>query len=265
MGLVHPFRDHRRKEAGRQPFSLEWARIIDESVPCCLSLHPEELERLQDLIKVFIAEKQFEGCGGLVVTDEMKVMIAAQACLLLLNLHHNYYERLVSILVYPESFNFEQAEQGLAAGTVTVTQMPVSGLSSSSGAVVLSWPDTVDGPKRPHDGMNVVFHEFAHQLDQLDGSMDGAPALDTPAHYREWARVLGREYNRLQEDVQADRPSLISDYGATRPAEFFAVVTELFFERPAELRHLHPALYEEFMQYYRQDPAARLEEENDCL
>ena len=258
MGLFHPFRDQRRKELVRQPFPSEWARIIEERVPYCGSLHSEEMERLQELIKVFIAEKHFEGCGGLVVTDTMKVMIAAQACLLLLNLHHNYYERLVSILIYPESFNFEQEERGPMAGTVTVTQLPVSGLSSSTGAVVLSWPDTIAGAARPHDGMNVVFHEFAHQLDQLNDAMDGAPALENASLYREWAQVLGEEYKRLQDEVLTNRPSLISDYGATKPAEFFAVVTELFFERPLELQHLHPALYEEFRQYYRQDPATRV-------
>jgi Mlc titration factor MtfA (ptsG expression regulator) len=237
---------------------LEWARIIEKDVPYCCSLHPEEMERLQELIKVFIAEKNFEGCGGLVVTEEMKVMIAAQACLLLLNLHHNYYERLVSILVYPESFNFEQEEHGPIADTVTVTQLPVSGLSSSTGAVVLSWPDTVAGAAIPHDGMNVVFHEFAHQLDQLNDAMDGAPALESASLYREWAQVLGEEYQRLQEEVETHTPSIISAYGATKPAEFFAVVTELFFERPTELQNYHPALYEEFRQYYRQDPATRV-------
>ncbi len=264
MGLFHPFRDHRRKELAQQPFSPGWARIIGESVPYCRSLHPEEMERLQDLVKVFVAEKNFEGCGGLVVTDAMKVMIAAQACLLLLNLHHNYYERLVSILVYPESFDFEQEERGPAC-TVTVMQSPVSGLSSSAGAVVLSWPDAVAGAQRPHDGMNVVFHEFAHQLDQLDGAMDGAPALESASLYREWAQVLGSEYKRLQEEVEKNSPSLISDYGATKPAEFFAVVTELFFERPLELRQQHPALYDEFKQYYRQDTAARLQESDGSL
>jgi hypothetical protein len=209
------------------------------------------------LIKVFIAEKHFEGCGGMTVTDEIKVTIAAQACLLLLNIHHNYYERLVSILVYPESFNFEQEEQGLAAGTVSVINMPVSGLSSSCGVVVLSWPDTMAGARRPDDGMNVVFHEFAHQLDQLDGTMNGTPTLDSASMYREWAQVLGSEYKRLQEEVETNRPSIISDYGATKPAEFFAVVTELFFERPVELRQQHPALYDEFRKYYRQDPAVQ--------
>ena len=257
MGLLHPFRDHRRQELAQQLFPAEWAEIIDRNVPCYRCLHPDERRRLEDVIKVFIAEKHFEGCAGLAITDEIKVTIAAQACLLLLNLHHDYYERLVSILVYPESFNVEQEERG-PASTVEVANRAVMGLSSSQGAVVLSWPDTVEGAQWPEDGINVVFHEFAHQLDQLDGAMDGAPSLDSAALYRDWARVLGGEYLRLQAEVETGTPSLISAYGATKPAEFFAVVTELFFEKPVELQREHPALYEEFRQYFQQDPAERL-------
>ena len=257
MGLLHPFRDHRRKELGEQPFPAAWSQIIDRDVPYCRCLHPDERERLEALIAVFIGEKRFEGCAGMVVTDEVKVMIAAQACLLLLNLPHPYYEKVVRIFVYPGGFTHEQEEPG-PAGTVAVTRQAVSGLASGAGVVELSWPDAELGAQRPGDGMNVVFHEFAHQLDQLDGAMDGAPVLDNRAMYRDWARVLGSEYKRLREEVAAGAPSLISAYGATQPAEFFAVVTELFFERPLELRQEHSALYEEFRQYYRQDPAARL-------
>jgi Mlc titration factor MtfA (ptsG expression regulator) len=259
MSIFHPFRDHYRKELGKEPFPPAWSRIIDRNVSCCRSLHPDERARLEDLVKVFISEKHFEGCAGLAITDEIRVTVAAQACLLLLNLHHDYYERLLSILVYPESFNFEQEEQG-PDGMVSVTNRPAAGLSSSTGAIVLSWPDAVRGAQGPDDGMNVVFHEFAHQLDQLDGSMNGAPALERGSMYREWARVLGQEYRRLQGEVEAGAPSLISAYGATQPAEFFAVVTELFFEKPVELQQQHPALYEEFRQYYCQDPAVRWRE-----
>lgn len=259
MGFFHPIRDYRRRALGRAPFPSAWSQIIDQQVPCCSYLSQEEKERLQKLVKVFVAEKHFEGCRGLIITEEMKVIIAAQACLLLLNLRHNYYEQLVSILVYPESFKFEQEERGPLAGTVTLTEMPVSGLSSSHGVVVLSWPDTAAGARRPDDGRNVVFHEFAHQLDQMEGTMNGAPLLDSAALYREWAQVLGAEYKRLQDDVETHAPTLISGYGATKPAEFFAVVTELFFERPLELQQQHPALYDEFKRYYRQDTAARLQ------
>jgi hypothetical protein len=260
MGVLHPFRDRRREELGKQPFPPEWTEVIDQDVPYCRHLHPDERKRLEDLIKVFVAEKHFEGCGGLEITDEIKVTIAAQACLLLLNLHHDYYERLASIVVYPESFDFAQEEPGLATGTVDMRSLRAAGLSSTMGAVVLSWPDTVRGAQGTGDGSNVVFHEFAHQLDQLDGAMNGAPALEGASMYRDWAQVLGGEYKRLQAEVETGAPSLISAYGATKPAEFFAVVTELFFEKPIELQREHPELYGEFRQYYHQDPAARMRE-----
>ena len=259
MGLFHPFRDQRRKELAGQSLPPKWSAILERNVPYCRALHPDERKRLDELIQIFLAEKHFEGCGGLEVTDEMRVTIAAQACLLLLNLHHDYFERLSSVLVYPESFAFDQEERSARLGTLTVARVPVSGLSSSGGAVALSWPDALAGARLTGDGSNVVLHEFAHQLDQLDGAMDGAPDLDTAAQYREWARVLGAEYARLQGESALGIPSLISPYAATKPAEFFAVVTELFFERPRELKAQHPELYEEFRQYYRQDPAARSE------
>ena len=260
MRFPHPFRDRRRQELAARPFPPEWVWFIDRNVPYGRHLHPEERRHLEDLIKVFIAEKHFEGCGGLEITDEVKVTIAAQACLLLLNLHHDYYERLVSIVVYPESFDFAQEEPGPTSGTVETRRFQAAGLSSTMGAVVLSWPDTVRGGQNPGDGFNVVLHEFAHQLDQLDGVMNGAPVLEGGAMYRDWARVLGAEYQRLQAEIETDTSSLISAYGATQPAEFFAVVTELFFEKPVDLQREHPELYEEFRQYYRQDPAERLRE-----
>jgi len=225
---------------------------MDRNVPCCRSLLPDERKRLEDLVKVFISEKRFEGCGGLAITDEIKVTIAAQACLLLLNLRHNYYENLVSILVYPRSFNVEQEEDG-PGNTVEVTGGPVTGLSTSTGAVALSWTDTVHGAKRPADGANVVFHEFAHQLDQLDG----APEMDSASMYRDWARVLGAEHSRLLKELDAGAPSLFSDYDVVQPAEFFAFATELFFEKPGKLKQRHPGLYGQLRLYFRQDPAAR--------
>ena len=256
MGIFHPFRDHRRKGIVEEPFPSEWAKIIDVYVPYCRMLNASERARLWNLIKVFMAEKNFEGCSGMVVSDEIKLTIAAQACLLLINLRHDYYEKLVSILVYPQGFTFEQREYG-ASGTITEEQIPVSGLSTSIGSIALSWPDTAGGARRPDDGVNVVLHEFAHQLDLLDSAMDGAPVLNTRSMYGEWAKVLGNEFERLRSEVAQDIPSLINSYGATKPAEFFAVVTELFFEKPCELLREHPALYEEFKQYYGQDPVTR--------
>lgn len=257
MSIFHPLRNRRRKALDLLPFPRAWSAIIEKNVPYCLALHPDELRHLEGLIKVFVSEKHFEGCSGFIITDEVKVTVAAQACLLLLNLTHNYYDQLVSILIYPASFNFKQ-EQRHAIGTVSESELPASGLSSSVGVVVLSWPDAIDGSLNPGDGINVVLHEFAHQLDQLDGRMNGAPLLKSAAMYREWCKVLSAEYAQLREDVAGQRNSLIRAYGATQPAEFFAVVTEIFFEQPIQLQHEHPELYEEFKAYYCQDPAARV-------
>jgi MtfA peptidase len=232
--------------------------VIQRNVPFFEALQTDERERLQNLIKVFIHEKHFEGCGGLQLTDEIKVTVAAQACLLLLNLEHDYYEELVSILIYPAGFTHLGISRD-ESGFVTEEEMPVSGLSFNRGVVVLSWPDTVGGAQNTQDGHNVVFHEFAHQLDQLSGAVNGAPLLENREQYRDWCQVLSREYRELQEDIHRRRPSIIREYGATAPAEFFAVVTEIFFEKPRQLREEHPQLYEEFRQYYRQDPAERME------
>ncbi len=257
MDFFHPIRDARRKKLAGEPFSSEWAKIIDRNVPYCRKLNPQERLKLWNLIKIFVVEKNFEGCAGLEITDEIRLTIAAQACLLLLNLHENtFYEKLATILVYPAGFEFDN-ETYEGNGIVSEEKMPVLGLSYSLGVISLSWADAESGAKRPGDGSNVVFHEFAHQLDLLDNAMNGAPVLNSRSMYRDWARVLGAEFEELRKDVAEGIPSIISSYGATKPAEFFAVVTELFFERPVQLKRTHPALYEEFRQYYEQDPATR--------
>ena len=258
MSIFHPFRDRRRRHLYEMPFPAEWSGIIERNVPFFKGLDTEERGHLENLIKVFINEKHFEGCGRLQITAEMKVTISAQAFLLLLNLEHNYYDELVSILVYPSGFNHKGVSYN-EGGTITEEDVPVSGLSYSRGVVILSWPDTIGGSRNTEDGHNVVFHEFAHQLDQLDGSVNGAPVLESREQYRDWGRVLTREYRELQEDVAGRRKSVIREYGASAPAEFFAVVTEIFFEKPHQLKEDHPELYEEFKRYYKQDPAQRLE------
>jgi Mlc titration factor MtfA (ptsG expression regulator) len=265
MELVHFFRERRRRALAEQPFPAAWAEIVDRNVAYVRRLHPDERKHLEVLIQIFIAEKNFEGCNGVVVTDEMRVTIAAQACLLLLNLPMASYDRLSSILIYPDAFSYAE-EIHDDAGLVTLDDEPVNGLASNEGAIALSWPDALAGAQQCGDGENVILHEFAHQLDELDDAVDGAPALESRTQYRDWARVLSAEYARLQRDVEHGVPGLIDSYAATHPAEFFAVVTELFFERPQELKREYPALYDEVKQYYRQDPAARTENEEvtDC-
>jgi len=223
---------------------------------------PEADQReLQGHVQVFLAEKSFEGCGGLIMTDEIRVCIAAQACLLLLHRNTDYYPELRSIVVYPSSF-LVKTTRHLGSGVLEESHQARLGEAWQQGAVVLAWDAVCQGTAQPDDGRNVVFHEFAHQLDFEDGRADGAPVLGRgdawsaqKSRYAAWARVLSAEFERLRAEVLAGKNAVLDGYGATDPAEFFAVATESFFERPLEMREKHPDLYEELKQYYRQDPA----------
>jgi Mlc titration factor MtfA (ptsG expression regulator) len=227
-------------------------------VPYYGLLSCDEQDQLQKLIRVFLAEKEFEGCGGLEMTDEIRVTIAAQACILLLNREHDYYAGLHSILVYPSSY-MAPSKSVDPVGVVHEGDQGRLGEAWLRGAIILSWDDVRRGSADFQDGQNVTLHEFAHQLDQEDGSFDGAPVLEKVSHYRSWAHVLLKEYKALGEAAERGQETLIDQYGATDPAEFFAVITEAFFERPKALKEKHPELYEELMKFFRQDPLARLE------
>lgn len=246
----------KRARLRRKPLPDAWWRIIERYVPYVRRLRVEERRALAGIIRVLMAEKHFEGCGGLEMTDEIRVTIAAQAALLVLHREGEYYPQLRTILVYPNAFVAPMKHVG-PGGLVTEAHQPRLGESWTSGAIVLSWDDVVRGAADVHDGHNLVFHEFAHQLDSEDGGMNGAPFLGSAGRYREWARVLSAEYADLQRSVARGDQVLIDRYGATNPAEFFAVVTELFFEQPVALRSRYPELYAEFRAFYQQDPAAR--------
>lgn len=245
----------RRKRLRAQPFPAAWLAILRRNVPYYERLSPSEQQELQGNIQVFVAEKNFEGCDGLTLTDEIRVTIAAYACILLLHRSHDYYPRLQSILVYPESYAVETQWPGPGNTVIESVEMR-AGESWRTGAVIVSWNAILHRPTEPGVGRNVVLHEFAHQLDQENGFVDGAPALPTTSMYAAWARVLGREYQTLLKDTAAERPTLLDKYGATNPAEFFAVITEYFFEQPRNLKEQHPELYEELKRFYQQDPAS---------
>ena len=248
------FKTRRRNRWRAQPFPEAWLTVIRQNVPYYDRLSAAEQEELRDAIQVFVAEKNFEGCGGLELTDEIKVTIAAYACILLLHRQHDFYPRLESVVVYPDAYPVPVTRQG-PGNTVIETDEVRAGESWPTGTVVISWNHLKHRPSDPVGGHNVALHEFAHQLDQENGVADGAPQLARSSQYRTWARILGREYNELLADVEADRPSLLDQYGATNPAEFFAVVTESFFEQPEQLKATHPELYAELALFYRQDPA----------
>ncbi|PYP80590.1 MAG: hypothetical protein DMD25_03190 [Gemmatimonadetes bacterium] len=237
------------------PIPDSWYGVVEHDVPLARWLSAEERERLLRLVQVFLTEKHFEGCGGLTVTEEMKIRIAAEACLLVLNLEGPCYPTLRTVLVYPHGFVPKFAGSP-GTGEIARSPVPLIGESWGDGVVVISWDDAVRGARNPADGDNVVLHEFAHQLDAEDGAADGAPILP-PGALRTWGGVLSEEYERLRRDAADDRRSALDDYGATNKAEFFAVATEAFFEKPVQLEREHPALYTQLRQFYRQDPARR--------
>ena len=248
------FTRRRRERLRATPVPEAWVAIIEANCPFYRNLSESDRRELQGHIQVFLSEKHFEGCGGLTLTDEIKLTIAAQACLLLLHRETDYYRRLVTVLVYPSAYVARGATP-LHGGFALEGEEVRLGEAWVDGVVVLSWDDVRAGAADVRDGHNVVLHEFAHQLDQEDGAADGAPILEHRSQYVAWARVLGAEYEQLRAAKKAHRKSVLDTYGATKPAEFFAVATECFFEKPAQLLKKHPELYEELKTYYQQDPA----------
>ncbi len=244
----------RREKLRNQPFPPAWIEIIEKNVPVYRRLSEADKKEIQGHILVFLAEKNYEGCGGLEMTDEIKVTIAAQACLLLLHRETGYYPGLYSILVYPSAF-IAKGYVEFATDYYGETEQVHLGESWKRGALILSWDDVLANAGDVHNGHNVVLHEFAHQLDIEDGYADGAPLLPQRSMYAAWARILGRDFAKLREDTEEGRSTVLDQYGATDPAEFFAVATECFFEIPVQLQRVHPDLYEELKLYYKQDPA----------
>lgn len=235
-----------------QPFPLEWDVILRKNLSPYEKLSGVLREELQKNIKIFLVEKTFEGCGGLELTDEIRVTIAAQACMLLLNRPARVYPRLTTILVYPSTY--VAGGKGLFADK-SETPSARLGESWQNGSVVLAWSSVKQGAFNFEDGHNVVMHEFAHQLDQEDGSADGAPILERRSAYSSWAKVLSREYEDLRLKTAQHKQDLMDSYGATNPAEFFAVATETFFEKPSQMQKIHPELYEELAGFYKVDPS----------
>jgi Mlc titration factor MtfA (ptsG expression regulator) len=248
-------RRRRRAAIRRRPIPDAWRALVERNIPYVGRLTPEDRAELFGLVQIFLAEKRFEGCGGLELTDEVRVTIAAQACILLLHRETEDYPKLTSILVYPTTYVVREGRR-TAEGLVAEGPQARLGESWARDVVVLAWDSVLSGAADIHDGHNVVLHEFAHQLDQEDGGSDGAPTLPRRSMYVAWARVLGHDFDQLVRDVAHHHRTLIDRYGATNPAEFFAVVTETFFEKPRELRARHPELYALLQEFYRQDPGA---------
>lgn len=246
----------RRGKLRALPFPGEWAALLAANAPAYRRLPDDLRAQLHGHLHVLLAEKHFEGCSGLEMTDEIRVTIAGQAALLILNRETDYYPDLVTILVYPSVFYadlVEPDEQGHIMSEYTEDR---SGESWDLGVVILSWEDIAEYTSTGRAGYNVVLHEFAHQLDMENGAMDGLPRLRDRARRESWRRVFVESYERFERAALANRRTLVDPYGAGDPAEFFAVVTESFFERPLALRREYAALYDELAAYYGVDPAA---------
>lgn len=246
------WRQRREQQVLNSPFPEAWRAILKERMPVYTALQEPEQRTLEALIKRFLDEKEFYGCAGLVVTELMKLRIAAESCLLLLGKPGSVYPKLQSILIYPSGF-VARRDVYQDDGTVAAGEHHLLGESWDNGRVILSWDDVTEGARDFTDGHNVVLHEFAHQLDADSGGTNGAPTLRRNS-YQTWAKVFSDNFDDLQSRVMRGKQTVIDPYGATNPAEFFAVATETFFEKPEDLFERRPELFEELKGYYRIDP-----------
>ncbi len=244
-------RERRRAKLLAGPFPDKWRALLEEKVALYRRLPPKERDSLHDQLRVFAAERDWEGCGGLRVTDEMKVVISALACMLTLGRGVDEFDIVRTILVYPAAYRSRDEETD-ESGVVAVDREGREGEAWSHGAVVLSWKDVRRDASRL-DGRNLVLHEFAHQLDMGDGVANGTPALSDVRLAERWKSVMTEAFERLKKGG-AKRGEVLDLYGAEDESEFFAVATEAFFELPAELAQQHPGLYSILRDYYRRDP-----------
>jgi Mlc titration factor MtfA (ptsG expression regulator) len=243
----------RLKRAMAVPFPGEWVEIVERNIEIYRNLPMPLRLKLRKMIKQFLHQKHFSGAGGLEITDEIRVTVAAQACMLQLNRRGSLYPRLKYIIVYPTAFVVTRA-QADTSGVTSEARRGLLGESWDNGKVILAWDNVLHGARNFVDGQNVVLHEFTHQLDSETGSTDGAPLLAGESSYRSWANALSGEYRVLQRKARRGRRSLLDHYGATNPAEFFAVATETFFEKPARMAEHHAELFEVLRSYYGVDP-----------
>lgn len=246
----------RRNKVLASPFPIEWDAILQHSIPQVEVLTTEQQDKLRRWVRIFVAEKNWEGCNGLKLTEEMRVTIAAMAGLLVVGFpYEEYFDHVLSILVYPDSYVMKNT-QVLGTGTVIEGQQARAGEAWYRGPVIVSWADIQETARNETFGRNVVLHEFAHQLDMLNGRVaDGEPVMGSPEKLVKWNGVMQSAYDQLVAACSNGERSLIDCYGATSRAEFFAVTTELFFEAPTPLRHWYPAVYEQLAEFYSLDPA----------
>lgn len=256
------------------PFDPAWDDLIGERDPHWSRLSPNEAERMRALVGSFVGSTRWEAARGFSVTEEMRVLVAAQACLLLLGLDEDDFGGPSRVILHPSTVVL-RGRRSIGVGRVeTSSPHVIAGQAHHRGPILLSWASVRSGLARPGAGHNVVYHEFAHRLDMLDGMIDGTPPIRDRVARDRWAEVCTAAFAELigpvdgQDDpasgqdapvvVGERRPDVLRPYATTNPGEFFAVATEVFLTRPHALRERHPDLYRELVGYYRQDPADRL-------
>jgi MtfA peptidase len=250
--------ERRRKKLLEQPFPEEWAAILGENVAAYRLLDTDEQKRLRELSQIFIAEKNWEGCGGLELDDEIRVTIAGTGCLMLLGRDHDLFKEVESLLVYPSAVMHKAPRRShWDPGLRPVEEdEAVLGLAVHGGAVVLAWDSVLRGARDPRDGRNVVIHELAHKIDFLDGDADGTPDMPFAAR-RAWAAAFAPAFLAHKERAERGKRSFLDDYAATNEAEYFAVATEAFFEKPRQLARELPDVYAQLRDFYQIDLTAR--------
>jgi Mlc titration factor MtfA (ptsG expression regulator) len=247
------YRRIRRRSLLSTPLPQNALNILRRRVPLYNRLTSQQQTTMQGCINRFLFDMVFVGCNGFEIDDEVRLTVAGNACLLVFNREQKFYSGFESILIYPDTILSRQVHyDGLVE---THYDSARAGESWYRGPLVLSWTDVERGLLHGRDGHNVILHEFAHKLDEENRIMDGLPVLREPAHYREWAQVLTREYDEFRQRVEHGSNTVIDEYGAVSAVEFFAVATESFFEKPTQMHSKLPDLYRQFQQYYGLDPA----------
>ena len=247
------FKNRRRQKLLQTPLSNKWRQIIEQSVAVFRLLSSVQQSRVAEAVKIIVAERHFVGSGGLNITDEIKVTIAAQAALLLLGEDDYFFDRVPTIYVYPRDLSANSVHD-LSDARLVEEDVPIDGQVLEQGEIRLSWDEILYGGGDATDGENVVLHEFAHHLDRLDGELGGTPPLASEEQRQNWIRVFDDELVRLRTDVRKHREVFLHEEAAENRAELFAYSTEVFFEQPRELHELHPELFECLLGFYKTDP-----------
>lgn len=242
--------NRRAARALKTPFEESNRQLLAARLGWWSNLEASERMRMEELIRVFLVDKTIEGVLGYAPDDEVRMLIAAQACLLILGLDYGYYDDVSAVVVSPGPV-FQQGSRRLDGGVVSDDHPRLAGQAMLHGPVLLVWDRAANDARHPERGHNVVFHEFAHKLDMRNGTADGVPPLSATLAER-WRSQMPELLARLR----AGTPMPIDTYAATNPAEFLAVVTEAFFVLPVELADAEPELYSLLQEFYRQDPKA---------